>query len=138
MSASSVHFKLHYDLKLKTNDEKKTHVIQMQFILYSLFLLRILIFLIIENRVCEFSPFQVIPYRHNTLVTEFKIANRRFTYCTLPLSTKSKVKFPGDGTEMEIPWLNKSYVNLTASGDKLFFRVRKFIAVNICFSLMLK
>ena len=61
--------------------------------------------------------------------------NKRFTYCTLPWSTKSKVKFPDNGTEMEIQWLDKSYVNLTASGDKLFFKVRKFIAVNICFSL---
>ena len=89
------------------------------------------IFLNIGKRVCEFGPFQVIPYRQNAPATEFSYSNHsvKLKFCRLPKSTKPKVKFPDYSREMEIEWLNGSYFNFTMSGNMLSFKVRKFIAV---------
>ena len=72
-----------------------------------------------------------MPHSHNVPATQFRHSNRSmiFKFCRLPRSTKPKVKFPDNSTEMEIEWLNGSYVNFTMSGDTLSFKVCKFIAV---------
>ena len=72
----------------------------------------------------------MVLYIHNTLVTKFKIANETFSRCALQPES-NKVKFPDKGKEMEIKWLNRSYVNLTVSGDILYFNVSDFISVQV-------
>ena len=89
-------------------------------------------FLNTGDSTCDLGPFQVIPYSHNDVVTQVKFSRRSekiLEYCSLPKPIKSKVKFPNSSKEMEILWLNKSFVNLTVSGNTLFFKVRIFIAV---------
>ena len=84
------------------------------------------------NLICDLGPFQVIPYSHNDVVTQVKFSSRSekiLRYCSLSKQTKSTVKFPNSSKEMEMQWLNNSYVNLTVSGNTLFFKVGKFIAV---------
>ena len=72
-----------------------------------------------------------MPHRHNAPATQFRYSNDsvKFKFCRLAKSTKPKVKFPDYSREREIEWLNGSYVNFTMSGNMLFFKVRKFIAV---------
>lgn len=82
--------------------------------------------------ICEFGPFQVIPYLHDTPVSEFEIVNKTFSHCNLSEMIKFKVKFPDNATEIEMEWLNKSYVDLTVSGNKLNFKVSE---ISFCISV---
>ena len=86
----------------------------------------------IEDSFCQFGPFQVVPYSHNDRATEFEYLiplMKTLTHCFLAKSTKVKVKFPNNATEMKVEWLNGSYVNLAVSDNNLFFKVRELIAV---------
>ena len=84
--------------------------------------------------ICEFGPFQVIPYLHDSLVSEFEIVNKTFSHCYLSERIKFKVKYPDNATEIEMEWLNKSYVDLTVSGNKLHFKVRKIsFYISVCY-----
>ena len=62
---------------------------------------------------CAFGPFQVIPYSHNEAATEF-FYDSPFTLLRCALHT-TWVKFPDNATEMELPWLNDSYVHLNGT-----------------------
>jgi hypothetical protein len=43
-------------------------------------------------------------------------------YCSL---RKVLIKFQDKATEMELPWLDKSYVDLDVSNNDMYFKVRK-------------
>jgi hypothetical protein len=72
---------------------------------------------------CPFEPFQVIPYSHSDPVTTL-------IHHDPPIQLQScsvrniRVKFPDNATEMELRWLNESYVNIDVSGIHLHFKVR--------------
>jgi hypothetical protein len=50
--------------------------------------------------------------------------------CTL---TKALAKFPDNAREMELLWLDKSYVDLNVSNKDIYIKVRKYI--DLCLSL---
>ena len=73
---------------------------------------------------CQFGPFQLIPYTPNEQATKFtdqQQPNRALTSCSL---RKARVKFPDNLTEMELQWLDESYVDLTVLNKALHFKVR--------------
>lgn len=76
------------------------------------------------------GPFQLIPYSHNTppeKFTDLQNRNKPLTSCTLQ---KVLVKFPDNVTEVEQDWLNESYVDLTISDKRLYFKVRKYTGID--------
>ena len=73
---------------------------------------------------CELGPLQLIPYTPNEPATKFtdqQQPNRALTSCSLQ---KARVKFPDNVTEMELQWLDESYVDLTVLNKTLHFKVR--------------
>ena len=73
---------------------------------------------------CALGPFQPIPYTPNEPATKFtdqQQPNRALTSCSL---LKARVKFPDNLTEMELQWLDESYVDLTVLNKELHFKVR--------------
>ncbi|CAB3995087.1 Hypothetical predicted protein [Paramuricea clavata] len=74
---------------------------------------------------CAFGPFQVIPYSHNEVATNFCYDdNPTLLRCALH---KAWVKFPDNATEMELPWLNESYVHLNGSNKTLHFKWKRSV-----------
>ena len=70
---------------------------------------------------CDFSPFQVIPYNHNDSATNFTFeSNDTLQKCVLE---NVLVKYPNNCEEMELEYLNESYVNLNISNNTLYFKV---------------
>ena len=72
---------------------------------------------------CVLGPFQAIPYTPNEPATKFtdqQQPNRALTSCSL---WKALLKFPDNVTEMELQWLDESYVNLTVLNKELHFKV---------------
>jgi hypothetical protein len=63
----------------------------------------------------------VIPYGHNEPATEF-CYDGPFTLLKCALHN-AWVKFPDNATEMELPWLNDSYVHLNGTNKTLHFKV---------------
>ena len=63
----------------------------------------------------------MIPYSHNESATEF-FYDGPFTLLRCALHT-TWVKFPDNATEMELPWLNDSYVHLNGTNKTLHFKV---------------
>ena len=79
-------------------------------------------FVIIGTHPCSFEPFQLIPYSHNDPPTKFTPRSvKMLLNCTL---LRTGVKFPGNTSEMDIQWLDRSYVNFTVSNKDLYFKVR--------------
>ncbi|CAB4042024.1 Hypothetical predicted protein, partial [Paramuricea clavata] len=75
----------------------------------------------VDATVCPFKPFQVIPYSPKDQAIQFSydIRNTIFQQCSLE---KALAKFPENNTEMELQWLNESYINLTVSSKILYFK----------------
>ena len=75
-------------------------------------------------------PFQLVPYNYEnpaTPFTDYDSANLVLKSCTLRLAT---VKIPNNTTEIEISWLNKSYVDLTVSDGTVLFKVYAYIILS--------
>ena len=71
---------------------------------------------------CLFEPFQLIPYSHNDPPTKFTPKSvKMLLRCTLR-RTGSQVKLPGNTSEMDIQWLDRSYVNFTVLSKDLYFK----------------
>ena len=70
---------------------------------------------------CSLGPFQVIPYGPNNSATQFR-HDRTVTLksCTLE---KALSKPPDNSKEMDLQWLNESFVNLTVVNNILHFKV---------------
>ena len=83
-------------------------------------------FVILGAYPCPFKPLQVIPYSHNDPRTKFTHESvETLLHCNLLTQTaRPQVKFPVNTTEMDIKWLDKSYVNFTVSNKNLYFKVR--------------
>ncbi|CAB3995088.1 Hypothetical predicted protein [Paramuricea clavata] len=74
---------------------------------------------------CAFGPFQLIPYSHNESGAEFSYHDQyMFQRCALH---NAWVKFPDNATEMEPPWLNKSYVHFNVSNKTLHFKWKRSV-----------
>ena len=84
-------------------------------------------FVIIGSYPCPFKPFQVIPFSHNDPPTKFtheSVLVKTLLHCNLlTKSSRPQVKFPDNTAEMDIQWLDKSYVNFTVSNKDLYFKV---------------
>ena len=72
---------------------------------------------------CKFTPFQVIPYNHEGPVTKFSHHDQVFN-CSLK---KALVKFPHNATEVELQWLNESYVDLSIKNNTMHFKWRRSV-----------
>ena len=90
---------------------------------------------------CEFKPFQLISYSHEEPATQF-ISGGTILSCFLYSNAKAQVKFPNNTKEMDLQWLDESYVNFTVSNNKLYFKVLKSTVMlasltffRICFSI---
>ena len=84
------------------------------------------IFVIIGAYPCPFKPFQVIPYSHNGPPTKFTHKSvKTLLRCTLLTRPKARpqVKFSEYTEEMDLQWLDPSYVNFTVSKKDLYFKV---------------
>jgi hypothetical protein len=95
------------------------------------------------DRFCEFKPFQLIPYSHEEPATQFISSSTIFS-CFLysHANSKAQAKFPNNTKEMDLQWLDESYVNFTVSNNKLYFKVLKSTVMlasltffRICFSV---
>ena len=84
---------------------------------------------------CVLGPFQPIPYTTNIPVTTFTYQEQppnqqqlteTSTNCSL---RKALVKFPDKTTEIELQWLDESYVDLTVLNKTLHFKVRCLLDV---------
>ncbi len=82
---------------------------------------------------CTFGPFQLIPFSNEEPATQFNQRNT-FQNCFFLRIT---VKFPNNIKEMELQWLDESYVDLTISNKILYFKVWKS-TVNLFSLTMLK
>ncbi|CAB4033804.1 Hypothetical predicted protein, partial [Paramuricea clavata] len=80
-------------------------------------------FNVIEISSCVFRPFQVLPHSHKDPATTFLHTQQIFS-CSL---TKAQAKFPDNATEIELQWLNESYVDLNVSNNNLYFKWRKSV-----------
>jgi hypothetical protein len=71
---------------------------------------------------CPFIPFQIIPYSHKEPETEFSFfwENSVLLKCYL---RNVLAKFPDNATDIELPWLSKSYIKLTVLKRTLYFKV---------------
>ena len=75
---------------------------------------------------CTLGPFQLIPYGPDAPAAKFtdqQNSTKALTHCSLQ---KGLVKFPDDVTEMELPWINESYVDLTVINKTLHFKVKLY------------
>lgn len=85
---------------------------------------------------CNYRPFQVVPYSHDDPVTSFTYSGpsvKKFVHCSLAASTKARVKFPDNTTEIEMQWFNKCFVGFTVSGTTLSFKVRNLLMCKLFF-----
>ncbi|CAB4026456.1 Hypothetical predicted protein, partial [Paramuricea clavata] len=80
---------------------------------------------------CVLGPFQLIPHSQKEQATKFsdfgepKIVIKN---CSLPTNGKPVlVKFPDNATEMELQWLDQSYVDLNVSNKVLYFKWKKSV-----------
>lgn len=95
-------------------------------------MINLILILIIEGYPgCDLAPFQLIPYSSSGPAAEFtadqQILNKTLTSnCSL---VKALVKFPDDVEEMELQWLNESYVDLVILNKTLQFKVRTYTMV---------
>ena len=84
---------------------------------------------------CELGPFQPIPYTPNTPITTFTYQQQPPNQQQLPEAQtncslrKALVKFPDKITEMEVQWLDESYVDLTVLNKTLHFKARRLLDV---------
>ena len=71
---------------------------------------------------CSLGPFQLVPYSNDEPATQFKDLNnnRLFQSCSL---VKPWSKFPNQTLNIDLTWLNESYVNLTVLNGTLYFKV---------------
>ena len=75
---------------------------------------------------CGFEPFQLIPYSHNEPATQFSQPNA-MTNCSLRKKENNQVKFPNITNNMELQWLDDSYVQFSVSINALFFKWKKSV-----------
>ncbi|CAB4044499.1 Hypothetical predicted protein [Paramuricea clavata] len=70
--------------------------------------------------VCSFKPFQVIPHspKDEAIQFSYDLRNTIFQKCSLE---KAVAKFPDNVAEMDLQWLNESYIDLTVSSKTLYF-----------------
>ena len=74
---------------------------------------------------CPLGPFQLIPYNKGKLAEKFSdIDNRRAMMKSCSLRNVL-VKFPDNAAEMELQWLDESYVGLNVFNNELSFKVCK-------------
>jgi hypothetical protein len=85
---------------------------------------------------CTLGPFQFIPYRPYSQ----NKPNRKFSDIDNPTVMmkncslrKVLVKFPDKAREIELQWLDESYVDLNVSSNDIYFKVRitKFIRISL-------
>ena len=84
---------------------------------------------------CILKPFQVIPYSPEDPPTKFTVedsSEERLLNCYLLNVTRGQ---SNDAAEMQLRWLDKSYVNLTVLNRNLFFKVSYSVSSSIAASL---
>ena len=81
---------------------------------------------------CELKPFQLVPYSHNDPPTKFTVdvnGVEMLLHCSVLNGTtrnkkaRPQVKYPRYSKEMELNWMEKSYINFTVSKKDFFFKV---------------
>lgn len=73
---------------------------------------------------CTLGPFQLISYSVKDAAAKFYIDRRdlNLSFCLL---SKALAKFPDNATEIELQWLNESYVDLEVLNKTIHLKVRK-------------
>jgi hypothetical protein len=85
---------------------------------------------------CLLGPFQLIPHSQEEPATKFSdFGNPHIMMksCFLKKGKLVLVKFPENAKEVELQWLDQSYVDFNVSKKVLYFKVRK--CIHSCFSL---
>ena len=71
------------------------------------------------------GPFRLISYNTNKPVRKFFDKDNPTVVMKSCSLRKVLVKFPDKAAEMELQWLDESYVDLDVSNNDLYFKVRK-------------
>ena len=75
---------------------------------------------------CSFEPFQLIPYSHNEPATQFK-QEETMTSCALSKKQKTLAKFPNITKNVELEWLDDSYVQFSVKDNILYFKWKQSV-----------
>ena len=74
---------------------------------------------------CALGPFQFLPYKKNEPARKFFVKDNPTVVMKNCSLRKVLIKFPEKAREMELPWLDESYVDLNVSNNVMYVKVRK-------------
>ncbi|CAB4043521.1 Hypothetical predicted protein, partial [Paramuricea clavata] len=76
---------------------------------------------------CALGPFRLIPYNKNEPTRKFFDINNPTVVMKSCSLREILVKFPDNATEMELEWLDESYVDLNVLSDNIYFKWKRSV-----------